>query len=72
MGIIKDSSKLETGKSIRQLYDATMASLASAKANKDSLKTQIQSMKGNPDYVQEDWDEVQVLVNNIREFITNF
>lgn len=65
MGFIKDATKFDTGKTLKQLYDNTLNSIIQTKNNKTTLLNQINAMKVNPDFTEEDWREVEEMVTTI-------
>lgn len=65
MGFIKDATKFDTGRTMKQYFDTAMGSVAQVKRNKEALINQIISMKKNGDFTEEDWKEVEELLNQL-------
>lgn len=65
MGFIKEVKKFDTGRAMKSLYDNAINSINQVKQNKQALLAQISSMKENEDFTEEDWKEVQEMVDTM-------
>lgn len=65
MGLFDNTDKANAAQQIKIWYDTSIISINQAKFYKESLINQLELMKTNTDYTQEDCDEVQSLIYNI-------
>ena len=65
MGLFDQTEKANAAQQIKMWYDTAVSSINQAMFYKKNLENQLDLMKTNSDYTQEDCDEVQTLINQI-------
>ena len=65
MGLFDQTEKANAAQQIKMWYDTSISSINQAIFYKENLVKQLDLMKINPDYNQQDCDDVQTLIDDI-------
>jgi len=65
MGLFDQSEKANAAQQIKIWYDTSISSINQAIFYKENLVKQLELMKTNSDYNQQDCDDVQALIDDI-------